>query len=398
MTQPQRTIRFSTPTIGEEEIAEVVDSLRSNWITTGPKVQRFGTEFAEMVGAPGALPLASCTAASHVALAAAGIGPGDAVLTTTNTFVSTAHVIEQVGATPILLDTDPETMNLDPATIEPAIAAAKAKGLRPAGIVPVHFAGQPCEMDQILELCAQHDLFCLEDAAHALLAHYRGVTIGNVDHPSVRRAVAFSFYATKNVTTGEGGMLTGSPDFIEAAKPWSLHGMGRDAWKRYGTRGGWHYDVTMAGFKYNMTDIQAAIGIHQLKRIPGIQARRREIVARYTAGLADVGAIETPMARPHVDHAWHLYVARLNLDQLTIDRDKFIIELEDRGIGVSVHFIPVHLHQYYAERYGYAPGDLPVAWREYNRMVTLPLYPAMEDADVDYVIETVRDIAANYAR
>ena len=398
-------LSFSPPLIGEEEIAEVGDTLRSDWITTGPKVQRFEQAFADFVEAPAALAVASATDAMLVGLAALGIGEGDAVITTAMTFCSTVHVIEHLGARPVLVDVAPDTLNIDPRKIAEALEEGeirrggdKERGRQGAGetvkaIMPVHLYGHPCEMDAILEIACEHELAVVEDAAHAPAAKYKGQWIGTLG-----ALTAFSFYATKNLTTGEGGMLTGAPDLIEAARVWSLHGMSRDAWKRYGAKGSWYYEVILPGFKCNMTDIQASLGLHQLRKLPQFQARRKEIARRYTEAFSHLEAVQTPPERPEVEHAWHIYALRLHLDQLTVDRARFIEELKARNIGASVHFIPIHLHPYYRDKYGYAPDDFPIAYREYQRLVSLPIYPRMSDQDVEDVIAAVADVIATYRR
>lgn len=389
---------FSPPLIGEEEIAEVVDTLRSDWITTGPKVKRFEQEFAAFVGAPAALALNSGTAALHVALAALGVGPGDAVITTTMTFCSTVHVIEHVGARPILVDVEPDTLNIDPLKIRAVLQASdstKARTRRIKAIIPVHLYGHPCDMTAILEIAREFKLAVIEDAAHALPAKYDGRLIGSQPNSaSIPVLTCFSFYATKNLTTGEGGMLAGPPQVIDEARVWSLHGMNRDAWKRYGSEGSWFYEVTRPGFKYNMPDIQAALGLQQLHKLPAFHARRREIVRRYDAAFSQAEEFQTPVERAGVEHAWHLYVLRLNLERWRISRNQFIEELKARNIATSVHFIPVHLHPFYRQKYGYKPEDFPVAHREYQRMVSLPLYPRMSDQDVADVIDAAFDVAA----
>ncbi len=350
---------FSPPQIDEREIDAVVAALRSGWLTTGPRTQQFAAAFSKEVGAPGALPVNSCTAALHIALAAWGIGPGDLVFTTPMTFTSTVHVIEHLGATPVLVDVEPDTLNIDPMALGEAVTAALDRGGRPRVLLPVHYAGHPVDLDPILDLAAAHGLHVLEDAAHSLPASYKGRPIGNVDHDQVERAVAFSFYATKNLTTAEGGMLTGQQPFLDEAKLWSLHGMGRDAWKRYGVGGSWHYEVTRPGFKYNMTDIQAALGLVQLERLAEMDARRQAIAARYGAAFGELPELVPPVARPEVHHAWHLYPLRLRLDRLSIGRDRFIEELGARKIGTSVHFIPIHHHEFYARTYGFDPEQFP---------------------------------------
>jgi len=391
-TRPTRMVRqeflpFAPPLIGEEEISEVVATLRSGWITTGPKTKRFESEFAAYLGAPGALALNSCTAGLHTALVTLGVGPGDEVISTPLTFAASINVIEHVGARPVLADVQPDTLNIDPAEVEANI------GPRTKAIIPVHFAGHPVDLDAIDDLARRHGLHVLEDAAHALPARYKGRWIGSGKNP-----VAFSFYATKNLTTGEGGMLTGSPEFLERARIVSLHGMSRDAWKRYDKSGQWYYEVLLPGFKYNMTDIQAAIGIWQLRKLASFEQRRRAVAAAYDRGFADDDALEAPTERPDVEHAWHLYVLRLRLEALRIDRDQFIDELTRRNIGTSVHFIPIHLHPYYREKYRFGPETYPIAYSNYRRMISLPLNARLTDADVGNVIDAVRDVARTYRR
>jgi len=387
---------FSPPLIGEEEIAEVTDTLRSDWITTGPKAKRFEEEFAAFTGASAALAVSSATDAMLVGLATLDIGPGDQVVTTPMTFCSTVHVIEHLGAQPVLVDVEPDTLNIDPGQVAGTVTP------HTRALMPVHLYGHPCEMDALLDIAARHNLYVLEDAAHALPAKYKGRTIGSpAPLPPCSSApllTAFSFYATKNLTTAEGGMLTGHPNTIEQARIWSLHGMRRDAYKRYNAEGSWYYEVILPGFKCNMTDIQAAIGLHQLRKLPQFQARRREIVRRYNEAFSEFEELQIPTQRPEVEHAWHIYALRLNLDQLTIDRARFIEELKARNIGTSVHFIPVHLHPYYRDKYGYQPDDFPVAYREYQRIISLPLYPRMTDRDVQDVIEAVADIVRQHRR
>lgn len=372
---------FSPPSIGEDEIKEVVDTLRSDWLTTGPKTKRFEEAFRERLGSPAALALNSCTAALHLGLAALGVGRGDEVITTTMTFAASANIIEHLGGRPVLVDVEPDTLNIDPAQVEEKITT------RTKAVLPVHFAGHPAAMDQIFELAGDNNLGVLEDAAHALPAVYRGKAIGSGDNPA-----AFSFYATKNLTTAEGGMLTGSEELLEQARVLSLHGMSRDAWKRYEQGGSWYYEVVSPGYKYNMTDIQAALGLHQLRRLEGFQRRRGEVVRAYNDAFSGCEALELPVERAEVEHAWHLYVLRLRPEALTIDRDQFIRELESRNIGTSVHFIPVHLHPYYRDKYGYAAGDFPVAYENYRRLLSLPLSPRLTDEDLADVIEAVLQV------
>jgi dTDP-4-amino-4,6-dideoxygalactose transaminase len=378
---------FSPPAIGQEEMDEVADTLRSGWITTGPKTAQFETAFRRRVEAPDALGLNSCTAGLHIGLMALGVRPGDEVITSPMTFCSCANVIEHLGATPRFADVERDTLNLDPIAVEAAVTE------RTRAILPVHYAGHPADLDALNDVAARHGLAVIEDAAHAIPARYKGRMIGSGPNP-----VAFSFYATKNLTTGEGGMLTGSPELISRARKLALHGMSRDAWKRYGPGGSWFYEVEEPGFKYNMTDIQAAMGLAQLRKLELFQARRREVVAAYNLGFGDLEALETPVERTEVEHAWHLYVVRLRPGVLSIDRDQFIRELTARNIGTSVHFIPVHLHPYYQQKYGYSPHQFPVAFDAYQRLVSLPLHPMLGDQDVDDVISAVRDVVTRFSR
>jgi dTDP-4-amino-4,6-dideoxygalactose transaminase len=387
-------LSFSPPAIGPEEIEEVSDTLRSQWLTTGPKVGRFERELAQFLGAPAALALNSCTAGLHLALVTLGIGPGDAVITTPMTFCASVNVIEHVGARPILVDVEPDTLNLSPHRVAEALAQTHHENVgRVKALLPVHLYGHPCEMDALLGLAREHGLYLIEDAAHALPAKYKGRSIGTIGD-----LTAFSFYATKNLTTAEGGMLTGAPEWLERARILSLHGMNRDAWKRYSAEGSWYYEVVAPGFKYNMTDIQAAIGLQQLRKLPHFQKRRRAIVQRYQEAFSSLDTLQLPVERPEVEHAWHVYAIRLNLEQLRISRGQFIEELKMRNIGSSVHFIPIHLHPYYREKYGYRPKDFPVAYDAYQRLVSLPLSPALSDQDVTDVIEAVNDILTRFQR
>jgi dTDP-4-amino-4,6-dideoxygalactose transaminase len=387
-TPPRRDfLPFSPPLIGEEEIREVVDTLRSDWITTGPKAKRFEQDFAAYLGAPAALALSSCTAGLHTALLTLGIGPGDEVITTPMTFAASVNVIEHVGARPVLVDVEPDTLNLDPGLVARAITP------RTRAILPVHYAGHPAPLDPLGELASAARLAVIEDAAHALPATYKGRPIGSGPNP-----VAFSFYATKNLTTAEGGMLTADAEFLARARILSLHGMDRDAWKRYDRGGHWYYEVVAPGYKYNMTDIQAALGLWQLRKLAGLQERRRAVVRMYNEAFAGEDALELPVQRPDVEHAWHLYVLRLRTDALRIDRNAFIEELKRRNIGTSVHFIPIHLHPYYRDKYGYRPESFPVAYSNYQRMLSLPLNPRLSDADVADVIAAVADVVCRNRR
>jgi len=383
---------FSPPAIGEEEIAEVVAALRSGWITTGPRARIFEQAFASYIGATAALALNSGTGAMHVALAALGVGPGSAVITTALTFASGVHVIEQMGARPVLVDVEPDTLNIDPVQVARA-ARSLGLGERLAAIMPVHLYGHPCDRTPLIEMARNYHCALVEDAAHSFPARYEGRTIGAAEDVGVPVLTAFSFYATKNLTTGEGGMLTGPAELIEEARLWSLHGMSRDAWKRdWGNQAPWFYEVTRPGFKYNMPDIQAAIGIAQLPKAVGFGIRRAEIAARYNEAFEQFETLQIPAHRSRIDHAWHVYSLRLKLDRLRISRDEFIEELRGKNIAASVHFVPIHIHPYYRDRYGYNANAFPVAYREYQRLVSLPIYPAMLDRDIDDVIEAVTGI------
>ena len=381
-------IPFARPDIGEEEIASVVDTLRSGWLSIGPKTAAFEQQFAAAVDAPHGISVSSATAGLHLGLDALGIGPGDEVLVPTITFTSTAATVLHVGATPCLVDCEPDTLNLDVAD------AARKWTSRTRAIVPVHFAGHPCDMHAVRELAQARGGAVMEDAAHALPAAYRGQRIGSISALTV-----FSFYATKNLCTGEGGMVTtADAELADRIRQRRLHGMTRDAWKRYSDAGSWRYDVAYPGFKYNMTDINAALGIVQLRRLDGMQAERRRVVAGYRAALADEEALQLPVSRPEVEHAWHLFVVRVRPERLRIDRDEVIRELTAAGIGTSVHFIPLHEHSYYRDHLGVHAESLPVAAREWQRIISLPLYPGLRDADVERVAETLRDILRRHRR
>lgn len=378
---------FSPPSVGDEEIAEVADTLRSGWLSTGPKTRQFETDFQAYLGAPGALAVSSCTAALHTALATAGVGRGDEVVTTTYTFAATANVVEHLGAKPVLVDVEADTLNIDPAAVEAALTP------RTRAIIPVHFAGHPADLDPLREMARARGLLLLEDAAHAVPASYRGQRIGAGDNPA-----AFSFYATKNLVTGEGGALTASQEFLDRARVVSRHGMSRDGWNRYDRGGSWYYEIQMPGFKYNMSDIMASLGLWQLRKLDGFQERRREVVRRYHEAFGGEPALELPVERAEVEHAWHLYVVRIVPGTLTIGRDEFIRELAARNIGTSVHFIPVHLHPFYRDTYGYAPEAFPVAYDNFQRAISLPLHPGLSDADVDDVAGAVLDVAQRFRR
>jgi perosamine synthetase len=380
------TVPFHVAAVGDEEAQAAADVIRSGWLTMGQQTFEFERRFAAYVGAPHAIAVVSGTAALHLALEAFGIQAGDEVLLPTTTFTASAEVACYFGATPVLVDVEPRTMNLDPAD------AARRITSRTKAIIPVHLAGVPCEMDEILTLASKHELRVVEDAAHALPASYHGTPIG-----ALSEVTAFSFYATKTLTTGEGGMLTTSNDKIEErVRIMRLHGIEREAWKRYSSDGSWFYQVQEAGYKYNMTDIAAAIGLVQLGKCDDLSAARHAIAERYTAAFSKIPSLQVPDDHHDRKTPWHLYVLRLHLDRLSIDRDRFISELKSRGIGTSVHFIPLHLHPFYQRRFGYKPGDFPRAEAEYIRALSLPIYPTMTDAEINAVIHAVADVTHTF--
>lgn len=374
---------FALPELGDEEIAEVVDTLRSGWITTGPKARRFEQAFAEFLNEPQieCIAVNSATAGLHLALEALGIGPGDEVITTTHTFTATAEVVRYMGADVKLVDIDPKTMNIALDQIEAAITP------RTKAIIPVHYAGLAVDMLTLLDIARRHGLKVVEDAAHALPTTLEKELIGTMGS----NATVFSFYANKTMTTGEGGMLvTRDAELAKRARVMRLHGINRDAFDRFTAKvPSWYYEIVAPGFKYNLTDIAAALGLHQLKRLPAFQRRREQIAARYFEALADLPLILPPQAPEGDVHSWHLYVLRLTEDA-PIGRDEFIERLFEQGIGCSVHYVPLHQHPYWKERYGLTPEMFPESQKAYERTVTIPLYTAMTDDQVERVIAAVR--------
>jgi dTDP-4-amino-4,6-dideoxygalactose transaminase len=379
---------FHKPDIGDAEIRAVVETLHSGWLTTGRKVKTFEDDFASYVGAKHAVAVNSGTAALHLALDAVGIKQGDEVIVPTMTFAATAEVVLYFKAKPVLVDCQPDTLNLDSSRLEAAISS-KTKA-----IIPVHIAGRPCEMDEILRIAKKHNLKVIEDAAHALPASYHGRTIGTIGD-----ITCFSFYATKTITTGEGGMATtDNPEWAERMRMMSLHGISQDAWKRYTKEGSWYYEVISPGFKYNLTDIAAALGIEQLKKCNEFWEARQRIAMIYEEAFAELEAIRLPTCAKDVQHAWHLFIIQLNLERLRMGRNEFIEGLREREVGTSVHFIPLHLHPYYRDAFGYRPADFPIASAVFERIVSLPIYPKMTEADVEKVIGAVRELASEYGR
>ena len=381
-------IPFHIPSIGDDEVREVEATLRSGWLTTGPRTAQFEKEFSAYVGAPHAIAVNSCTAGLHVALAALGIGKGDEVITTPLTFCSTVHTILHVGAKPVLADIGPDG-NIDPDEIAHAITP------RTRAVIPVHLAGLPCEMKAIWGLARHHGLFVIEDAAHAAGTRYEGCPVGMATAGgNASDAVAFSFYATKNMTTGEGGMVTTPRESLAGRmRMLTLHGMSRDAWNRYSDRGNWYYEIVDAGFKYNLTDIQSALGIHQLRKLDSFIETRTRYARIYNQAFAGLEEIELPPDNPRFRHSWHLYVIRLNLERLEIDRQAFIAKLRHSGVGASVHFIPIPLHPFFS-RMPLARRSCNRALQLYPRIVSLPLYPAMTEEQVHYVAGCVQEILA----
>jgi dTDP-4-amino-4,6-dideoxygalactose transaminase len=386
---------FALPSIGEAEIAEVVDTLRSGWLTPGPKTHRFEQEFAAFVGSRHALAVNSATAGLHLALDAIGLQPDDIVLTTPLTFTATAEVVRYFNARPMFVDICPKTMNLDAGKLAETLASLPAnERARVRAVIPVHFGGQACEVADIMRIAGEAGLRVIEDAAHALPAQVAGRSVGAIGDLTV-----FSFYTTKTITTGEGGMITtDSDEYAERIKVMRLHGISRDAWNRYGEGGAWYYEVIAPGFKYNMPDLAAAIGIHQLARAEEFRAARQRLAERYTAAFEPLAEIETPVTLPDRLHAWHLYVTRLNLERLTLSRAQFIEALRERKIGTSVHFIPLHLQPYYRDTYGYQRGDFPEAEQTYDRSISLPIYPRMTNQDQQDVIDAVREVVEAHRR
>lgn len=380
---------FCLPDITDAEISEVLNTLKSGWLAKGPRTIEFEQSFAEFVSAKYAIGMNSCTAALHIALIAAGIGPGDEVITTPMTFAASVNTIIHTGATPVLVDIDPVTGCIDPNEI------VKKINRKTKAIVPVHYSGQACDLDSIYEIADNNKLFVSEDAAHAIYTRYKGKLIGS----NPKGTVSFSFYATKNICTGEGGMLvTNNKQIADRARMLVTHGMSKNAWNRYAKDGTWSYDIVEPGFKYNMFDLQAALGIIQLSRLESMQKRRERIAAIYNEAFQHIPALEIPKNSSYTTtHAWHLYILQLVLENLEIGRDQFIVELSKRNVGTSVHFIPVHLMSAYSRRFKYSRGDLPNTEKYFKKIISLPLYPVMSMGDTNYVINAVMDIVNKYS-
>jgi dTDP-4-amino-4,6-dideoxygalactose transaminase len=392
-----RQIPFHRPSIGPDEEREVIEALRSGWITTGPKARQFEQEFAAYSGARNAVAVAHCTGALHLALFAIGIQPGDEIITTPFTFTATAEVMGYLGAKPIFVDIEPETFNIDPVLIEAELDSGRHRKIR--AILPVHFAGQPCKIDEILALARHYGVKVIEDAAHAVGAARQLEGRGLVQVGVMSDLTCFSFYATKNITCAEGGMITTEDDALAAKiAVASLHGMDRDAWKRYDASGSWYYEIHDLGFKYNLSDVHAAIGLAQLRRCGELKRRRQAIAQAYNQAFAAEPALQILQLEAGIEHAWHLYVLRLRLEQLRIGRNQFIDRLRERGVGTSVHCIPLNTMDYYQRRYGYRTGDFPRSEDVFSRCLSLPIFPGMSREDLDYVISSVCEIAAQNRR
>lgn len=380
-------IPYNQADITDAEINEMVDTLKSKWVAKGPRTMKFEEEFAAYLGAKHAIAMNSCTAALHVSLMTQNIGPGDEVITSPMTFASTANTVIHCGATPVFADIDYRTGCIDPNEIAKKITP-KAKA-----IVPIHYSGQVCDLDPIYELADKHGLYVSEDAAHALWSRYKGRLIGN----KLQGAASYSFYATKNLCTGDGGMLVTDSDEIDAkARVLCGQGMSHNAWNRYAKGGSWRYDIVEAGYKYNMFDIQAALGLVQLRRLEEMQAARLKIAAKFQEAFGKIDAIDEPYVPDFAEHCWHLYIIRVIPELLTIDRDQFVVELNERNVGTSVHFIPVHNMTYYKDHYGCKESDYPNTQKHFERIISLPLYPTMTDEEVQYVIDAVADIVEKF--
>jgi perosamine synthetase len=417
-------VPFFRPALTESEINEVVDTLRSGWLTTGPKVQRFETEFASAVRATNAVAVNSATAALHLAVEAFGLKPGEGVLVPTMTFAATAEVVRYQGAIPILVDCDRQTLNMDLDDAERKVQSAKSRGRRSeirgqrlrsgsltsdlrsltsevVGIMPVHVGGVMIDLSKLQRFTKKHGLWIVEDAAHAFPAGYRDAKDGSWWHRSngSKSVTCYSFYANKTITTGEGGMaVTNNTRVARRMKLMSLHGLSHDAWGRYAQNGSWDYKIVAPGFKYNLTDIAAAIGVHQLDRAEAMRHERETIARRYLKELAGFEQIELPSLMSDRKLSWHLFAIRLRLDQLQINRDQFINELKRSGVGCSVHWRPLHLHPYYQKTFGYRASDFPVATAEWKRLISLPIFPGMRDEEIEHVVSSIKRICRRHRR
>jgi len=381
-------IPFHKPYITEDEVSEVLDTVRSGWLTMGPRTLQFEREFSKYVGSTHAVAVNSGTSALHLALKVIDLKAGDEVIVPTMTFTATAEVVCYFGAKPVLIDIERDTHNMDVSLIEKAVTP------RTRAIIPVHYGGQPCDMDAIMEIARSRGLYVIEDAAHSLPAWYSEKSVGTIGD-----FTCFSFYATKPLAAGEGGMVTTEKDdWAERIRVLRLHGISKDAWKRYSTGGSWYYEVTEAGYKYNMTDIQAALALSQLRKLDFMWERRKYITDMYSEGFSSSEAIAPPTFRPDRVSSYHLYPIKINPDALTIERAQFIEELGKRNIGTSVHFIPLHRHPFYRKTFSLDAKNFPEAEWVYKRLISLPIYPGMSNREIEYVINSVNDISAKYKK
>ena len=371
-------IQFHKTHTTQEEIDATIEAIKSGWLTMGPKVVEFENSFKNYIGCCEAVSVNSATAALHLALKAIGLQKGDEVIVPTNTFVATAEVVTYFDAVPVLCDIKEDTHNIDVSKIE-NIITPKTKA-----IIPVHFAGQPCDMDEIYDIAKKYNLKVIEDAAHAIPSSYKGSRIGGLKDTDI---TCFSFYATKTLSTGEGGMATtNNLDYAKSMKTNRLHGISRDAWDRYTVKGAWQYDIVDNGYKYNTTDINASIGLVQLKKQEMLRDKRVKIASKYNEAFKDNKNITLPYIKDDVETSWHLYVIKID------NRDEVIRKLKEKGVGCSVHFIPIHKHRYYKDRYGYKNEDYPVANMVFEKSLSLPIYPDMSDDDIMYVIQSLKEI------
>jgi len=389
-----KSIPFYRPSIEQAEIDEVVDTLKSGWLTTGPKTKQFEAEFAQYLQQKYAVAVNSCTAALHLALEAIGLRPNDTVIVPTMTFAATAEVVRYFGAKPLLVDCRPSDLNIDPADAERKIEEALAKGEKVTAILPVHYGGQICDIAAITQLATKYQLQVIEDAAHCCPAYYRADENSPWQATGSSGAIScYSFYANKTITTGEGGMAcTQNSTYAERMRIMSLHGLSRDPWKRFSNEGSWYYEIVAPGFKYNLTDIASSIGLHQLRKADRLHRQRTHWAEFYTQRLQDVEELILPYQMPNRVHSWHLYVLRLKEDRLKINRSDCIAELKRRGICTSVHWMPLHMHPYYREKYGYKPEDLPQAAAIYSDIISLPLFADLCEAEMNYITNTLKEI------
>ncbi len=381
-------VPFHRPYITEDEINEVTDAVRSGWWTAGPKTLQFEHEFNSFIGTKNSVAVSSWTAAAHLALEAIGLKEGDEVIIPAITFTATAEIICYFKAKPVIVDVQRDTYNIDPVQIEKAVTK------KTRAIIPVHYGGQPCDMDEIIDIAQKNNLYIIEDAAHALPSYYKGKIVGQLSD-----VTCFSFYATKTLATGEGGMIcTDNEEVAKRCSIMRLHGINSDAWKRYSKEGSWYYEVVAPGFKYNFTDIQAGLGLAQLKKVNELQTKRKEIFDIYNNGFKDNDLLRLYRIKEDRESSYHLYPVELNLNMLTINRSRFIDELKEKGIGVSVHFIPLYRHPYYRETFNLKTEDFPVSESIYPGIITLPIWPGMKISQIEQVIDNVNSLMKKFTK